>query len=120
MSTDKQKFVEKLRVETNYPFFRRFVDICYRVVRWFLIGGIALAIPNVIILIIITKSGGKESNDASLVLLISIPFLIACLFFWRITYEMTILAIDLADGTLHSAYVNHATYLLASKRSKDA
>ena len=116
MSTDKQKFVAKLREETNYPFTRKVIDICYGVVNWILIGGIVIAIPNLVFHLI----AKERNNEAIVAFSISIPCLLVFLFFWRITYEMTILIIDIADSVNHSAYVNHATYLLASKRSKDA
>ena len=112
MSTDKQKFVAKLREETNYPFARKFINICYSFVQWCLFLAIGISIFYIIAGII------KQNSD----IIYGLFYIISCLIylcFWRIAYEMTILIIDIADSVNHSAYVNHATYLMASKRSKD-
>jgi hypothetical protein len=105
--TDKQRFIGKLREETNYPTLRNLYLTFYLIfssLYWFalLFGA----------LLIYSEGGLKGFGIVFCAVLL--------LVFNKALYELSILVIDIADSVNHSSYVNHATYLLASKRSKDA
>ena len=105
--TDKQRFIEKLREETNYPTLRNLY------LTFYLISSSLYAFAGFFGSLFFLEKGA----GAVVIVFFCTVFL---LIFNKALYELSILVIDIADSVNHSAYVNHANYLLASKRSKGA
>ena len=117
-SSDKTKFYNLITEQSNYQNLRNFFTSIT------MAGYILLITALFIGIVMLIKSSDTYerslsnlyfSNGLTLIFL-SILGIITL----HASFKLSILLIDIADSVNHSAYVNHATYLLASKRSKDA
>lgn len=112
MSAEKQKFFEQIRKDSNYSNLRNLVVTIYAVGCCLIMLFFAL-----FIILLCSSNRGFNAGEAFIFLLC---FGSGSFISLKIWYETILVLIDIADSNLHSAYVNHATYLQTSKRTKDA
>jgi hypothetical protein len=116
MDTNREKFCNQLRKDSNYPYSRKvakvFKIICLVICWWAVIAGFGN--------IIAWALGFYDHKDKYVGFYFVSVFFggLVGLVFVNLIYEGMILLIDIADASMQSAYVNHASYLLAAKRSK--
>lgn len=119
MSTEKQNFAQQLRKETNYRYSRVVVQRIYN----FLVFICVLCMIFSTLAVIVCFFSFFSDTPQPGTFLIAFSVLVCAVivsFLNRLIYEWACLLFDIGDASIHSAYVNHANYVLASKRSKDA
>lgn len=113
---EKEKFVERLRLSTNYRASRKLYNAVFYASMW-ICGSMLFGAVLCFINAVNDDKNSKELFFASGVLFVVPVFLYALTFLF---YEWSILLFDIGDALIHSAYVNHVTYLQTFKRTKDA
>lgn len=141
MSTEKEKFLQQIRTDSNYPFTRKFLEVFYKATCT-----VTILISAVTVLFWVGFLNGPghdlfSNRDAVgfLVAILFLSFIAIILMFLKFCYQFTRLCIDIADSILQSAYdlkavvINSKSYGsyvltrkllpdidLASKKTKDA
>lgn len=141
MSAEREKFLQQIRTDSNYPFTRNFLKVFY--IAACTVASLVAVVTFVSWGIFLKDSGlFSDSSDRSLAFvfgeILFISFFVVIIMFLKFYYQFTILCIDIADSILQSAYdlksvvINSksCSYVLtkkllpdidlASKRSKDA
>jgi len=113
MSAEKQKFFEQIRTDSNYSRLRDLYALIYKVNFVLFVFMSAISLYGL-------SSSRLEGTHLAIGIVAVLSFGLFSLLSIYMWYETILVFIDIADSNLHSAYVNHATYLLSSKRTKDA